>query len=104
MAYIIMKQYDGEMRTVRAKIKVITTDSKFNGIPDTLRMEAEDFLEMYKKYASRIVINGDVVKYTGSIESDIFNGSYGNSVKGLKALRTFGMKITKEATRIASGK
>lgn len=99
MGYIIMRQYDDEMRTVRAKIKVITTIAKFKDISDELKMQAEDFLEMYSTYLSRVVINGDIVKYAGSIENDTFAGSYGNRVTGLKALRTFGMTITKEATR-----
>lgn len=101
MAYIIMKQHDNDMRTLRAKIKVITTDPRFiNLMNDDLAMRANDFLEMYNEYSKKIIVNGETVKYTGSMESDVFKGSYGNKVKGIVNLRIFGMKITKDATRL----
>lgn len=102
MAYIIMKQHDSDMRTLRAKIKVIASNPKFLAIiDDDLAMKAADFLDMYKQYIEKVIVDGEIVKYTGSMESDIFEGSYGNKVKGITDLRAFGMKITKEATRLA---
>ena len=60
----------------------------------------EYMLEMYNEYSKKIIVNGETVKYTGSMESDVFKGSYGNKVKGIVNLRIFGMKITKDATRL----
>lgn len=97
MAYIIMKQYDGEMKTLRAKAKAISVEPKFSSIPDSIRMEVEDFLNMYNEYSDKVMTNGENVNYIGSMQSDVFHGLSGTQVKGLKDLRSFGVRVVKEA-------
>ena len=98
MAYIILKDYDAQIRGQRGRIYKLMSDPS---IVCKLSKEASDkgidFLDMYNQYTERVIAENNVYKYIGgSMSKDKFTGRTGNTVKGLAELHKFGKVAEKE--------
>ena len=97
---VIFSDYFNKLRSTRAVIHKMTTSVSKDRIDPAVMDKAEDFLEMYKKFTTRVV--GDEATsqlYNGDFNRDIYKGSHGNTVTGLIELKAFGNEVASEITK-----
>ena len=81
-----------------------TVDTEHIQISKEARDMANDYLEMYKQYKEKLVIDSQASVYNGDINYDWFVGPNGSKVQGLLALDTFGRAAQKKISSCVTGK